>query len=356
MTADEMKKMPLEKLELFLGSTDIVSGFMTPDIKSKEKYRTRLIKDIKDFKCEGIDNIKVKKNNGGNCRRIIKRSFINFILRRKEYISKISIANIKKPSFMEQLRVAIHEVQHGDTNRYIKQDNNGTTYVGLKKTKFINNKWEIIGTPLDEAMNEMYTLLSFENRFPKMIENNTSIENLLYGYNRPRFIVGSASNRGTSSIRTWSFLKLLLVACDNAPKMNYKDLSDYESFIDKTVTLNGISLAKNDLLRAGKYGEQAIKFNEQFDSFCGEKAWDTFLTVTDSMFKCIKEEHRAKALDLTYVINTIDKYKNAKIEYMFNRGLWGITDVAEYEARYDTLRSQIVRDWNITTTEHKKSK
>ena len=27
MTADEMKKMPLEKLELFLGATDIVSEF-----------------------------------------------------------------------------------------------------------------------------------------------------------------------------------------------------------------------------------------------------------------------------------------------------------------------------------------
>ena len=356
MTADEIKKMPLEKLELFLGATDIVSGFMTPDIETKEKYRTLLIKDIKGFKCQGIDNINVKKNNGGNCRRYIKKSFINTILRRKEYVSKIRIANIKKPSFMEQLRVAIHEVQHGDTNRYFSQDSNGITYIGLKKIRQINNKWNITGTQLNEAMNEMYTLLAVENRLPEVFENNTSIENLLYGYSRPRFIAGSASNEGTSSIRTWPFLKLLLVACDNAPKLNYKDLSDYESFINKTVTLNGISSYKNDLLKAGKYGEQAIKFNEIFDSFCGENAWDTFLTVTDNMFRDIIKDHRAKDLDLTYVINTIDKYKNVKIKYMFDRGLWGITDVAEYEARYDTLRSQIVRDWNITTTEHKKSK
>ena len=235
MTADEMKKMPLEKLELFLGATDIVSEFMTPDIKSKEKYRTRLIEDIKGFKCQGIDNINIKKNNGGNCRRYVKKSFINTILRRKEYVSKIRIANIKKPSFMEQLRVAIHEVQHGDTNRYYSQDSNGITYIGLKKIREVNNKWEIKGTQLDEAMNEMYTLLAFEKRFPETFENNTDTEKLLYGYNRPRFIAGSASNKGTSSIRTWPFLKLLLVACDNAPKTKYKNLSDYESFIKSII-------------------------------------------------------------------------------------------------------------------------
>ena len=78
----------------------------------------------------------------------------------------------------------MHEVQHAETNRHGIYDSNGNLYCGLVKYKKVNDKIRGIGTGNNEAMNEMYTLLGFEERFPNSVENNTSKENILYSYNK----------------------------------------------------------------------------------------------------------------------------------------------------------------------------
>lgn len=355
MTSKEINEMPKVKRDLFLAATDIVAGFMSSSMAEKERTRSNLIKDIVEFKLESLDNTNLKKNYAGSCRRLVKKSFKNIIIRQKEFLSTIQVDDKKRKTYLDLLRVSMHEVQHAETNRHGIYDSNGTLYCGLVKYKKVNDKIRGIGTGINEAMNEMYTLLGFEERFPNSVENNTSKENILYSYNKPLFRITSLAEDGPKYLSTWPFLKLLIAACDNAPRVKYENIPEGD-FVNKIAMQNGIAVVKNDLLKAGKFGDHAINFNKQFDSFCGKNAWDSFLTITDSMFRDVMDKHKAKVLDINYFINTVDKFKDAKIEYMFDRGIWGITDIAEYEAQYDTIRSQIVKKWNINPGGLKKSK
>ena len=358
MTKEEYKNLPKTSRKTLDDSLNIVTDFMTGGY-NKGKYKGRLRYNITDFYClrairkpkKSIIN-KLKRNNAiGLCIPIYKRKFIHKIFKKypdgTKCKSKLVINDKDSNFYLSNLIIAIHEVNHADTNQYgvIK---NGVIYNGLTKFyKTDNNTYRHVGAGLNECMNELYTQIQFYMKYPKCYTNIKSLDDIIYGPFEPKFI-NEISGAGSIYRRLTLLAKLLIIACDNDMEQSYESLrKQNNSFLRKSVLLNyGRYLVKNDLLYAGKSGFK--EFEKYFNELCNNKnEFENLSLRFDYLLQQLKE---GKPLDKNVIgdiIRTIDYFKDERYNSLVKAGLWDNTKRMNNELIYNSYKYKLLRIFKL---------
>ena len=260
------------------------------------------------------------------------------------YVYRMFLWPIKYKGFKDDFRNSISELSKVITYLFSYRTND-REYNGLEQVINHGHRIEIIGTGLNQLVNDLYTLMiSYTKYFGefatpndlmyKDMISNMQMEPSLYNID----------------LEAFNLARLLLVVSDNLPDINYtKTLLKKESIVNHRRYNNcGDYVVLNDLLYAGKYGKAACQYSKIFDSYVGyQGAYDELLRHYDNVVDRTNKGRYVDKKDVKEIIRIVYLYYGSKYLRMKENNALDKKGLEIYKKRVMKAFNSVMKQYDI---------
>lgn len=222
-------------------------------------------------------------------------------------------------------------------------------YNGFEITRKANGEVLKIGTGLNKAMNEFYSLLAYATYYGGFECNSMYYDNLMY--EDFRNICKRNKLKYKPIYKMMNLTRLLILASENKPSLKYNKLNEIKKspIINKVYNNNFEYVYQNDLLYSGKFGEGAIKYHDNYNKILGYNgAFETLLSLYDNVYNKIINERPINNDDIKKIIDMVYFYYGEKYIRMRNSNAFTKKDLDIYKQNFKNAVDAVCDEFNVT--------
>lgn len=261
---------------------------------------------------------------------------------------------ISNKSYQLNVKTNIREISTIFTSLFMHEEED-KIYNGLEITKKTNNTDIVLGSSLNNIVNEVYSLIMHYNRFPNLkvtpndIINKDMRENIK---NDPKI------NNKNKYIKMFNLVRILLIASENKPNINYNKLiKENKSIVNhKIYNSCGDKVVVNELLYAGKYGKAAKEYYENFNKIVNYNgAFECLLDSYDMALEDLIKNNKIDKDIVKRIISIVYEYYGSRYILLEKTNAFSSDQLIMYKYKFKKAIDELCNEYGITLTPMEKS-